>query len=385
MYIKQLDIYGVRNLGNAKLSFTPKINAFYGSNGSGKTSILEAIYLLGRGRSFRAATKNVIQFGQQKYVVAAQAVGNAAGAEYTVRLGTEKSRDGDKTVFTKNGSTCQLSEIAQVLPLTLLDSSSFALVDGGPAIRREFIDFAMFHVERSFLVIAQQFKRALAQRNAELKLKAPPLQKRQHVEPWDDIFVRAGEAITKARRQFLQDLQPLLEMILAEWQYSGKILLRYQQGWPENMSLAEALEDGFILDCLSGFSNRGPQRAELEIYIDGVLAKNILSRGQQKVFVCALLLAKAQLLLEKTAINSIFLVDDLGSELDQASLRLVLSKLLAIGGQLFVTGIEKEPLLHGLETAYVGADSSFFDNFKLFHVEQDGEIVFMDVTEAFCC
>ena len=366
MHIKQLDIYGLRNLPDLRLELSPSVNAFCGCNGCGKTSVLEAIYLLGLGRSFRANNSQIaIQFGKSKYVVAATLANHgAADAAASLKIGTEKARDNLKALFQQEGAKCKLSAIARMLPLLLLDTGSFGLVDGGPALRREFIDFAMFHVEHSFLEASQQFRRALLQRNAELKRRTGGRLAGGQLAAWGEIMLQSGTKISAARRQFIADFQPLLAVMLSDWRCPCEISFNYRQGWDENLSLQQALAESDALDHITGFTNRGPHRAELEILVDGVPAKHVLSRGQQKVFACAMILAKALFLQQKAQINSIFLIDDLHSELDGDSFALVLERLLELGGQIFITGIELQSLL--TRASSLGAEV------KMFHVEHFG-------------
>lgn len=372
MHLKQLDISGIRNLIPIRLQFSPKINAFYGENGSGKTSVLEAIYVLGQGRSFRVANlQQVIQFEQPKYIVSGiieQPSEYVGGIANSIDVGTERARDGLKSLFVRDGNKCKVGLIAMLLPLLVLDSNSFELLDGGPSSRRDFIDAGMFHVEHSFLDVCQRFRRCLQQRNAEIKADGAVLQKKQRIMAWNEAFVAAGETIDNARRTFLLWFTKYFNKIIAEWKYCGRISFQYKPGWSEGSTLRLALEDSLAFDIACGFTNKGPHRAELDIFVDGQPAKSVLSRGQQKVFVCAMLLAKAMLLKEKAQVNSIFLVDDLCSELDQWSFRLVFSKLVEIGAQIFITGIEKESLLQVLQNFFFAGED------KLFHVEQSGVV-----------
>lgn len=370
MHIKQLDITGVRNLKPLRLHFSPGFNAFYGENGSGKTSLLEAIYVLGVGRSFRTSLlQQVVSFADSNYVVSGLLVDDLLDdGVISFRAGTEKKKDNSKALFLKNSEKSTIGEIAKLLPLLLINSTSFDLIDGGPSFRRAFIDFGMFHVEHFFLDVFHKFKRCLAQRNAELKADIALSQKRKQVEAWNEAFIATAEKINAARKEFILDFSEIFNELISGWKYYDHVAFQYKQGWDDDVPLKKALDDSFMLDLMSGHTSRGPHRGELEIFVDGVIAKNILSRGQQKIFACAMILAKAVFLQKRAGIDSIFLVDDLNSELDQASFRLIVDKLAEIGGQVFITGIEKQPLLNVIRELL-----SSFDT-KLFHVEQFGNI-----------
>lgn len=357
MYIKQLDVIGVRNLKAMQLPLVKGVNVFYGPNGSGKTSLLEAIYVLAMGRSFRTANlQQLINIEQARYVISSVVVAEDADnfqnqAVNSWRLGMEKSRNHAKALFIKDGEKCTIAAIAKLLPILLLDSSSLELIIGGPGSRRAFIDFGMFHVEHCFFEDSHKFKKSLLQRNALLKSKASVAQKQQQLAAWDDIFLTAAAAITAYRKQFVVEFAEIFKRLISGWKYYGHVSFKYKQGWAAEHTLQQVLADNVILDIMSGVSNFGPHRAELEILIDGISAKQLLSRGQQKVFVCAMNLAKAIFWQERAKIDSIFLVDDLASELDQAAFQLVIDKLTAINGQVFITSIEKEPVLTATKAA----------------------------------
>jgi DNA replication and repair protein RecF len=370
MYIKQLHIAGVRNLRSVRLSFSKGFNAFCGENGSGKTSLLEAIHILGTGSSFRTQhLQQVINFSSQNYTVSGIVSDELfAGEEASFRVGTEKKRDITKALFIKNAEKSSIGEIARLLPILLVNSTSLEFVEGGPLGRRAFIDFGMFHVEHSFLDVCRKFKRCLMQRNADLKMASSLKQKRMQTEAWNEVFITTAEIINQARKEFVLGFSEIFNDLILGWKYYGHVFFQYKQGWEDGVTLKTALEDSFSLDAMSGCTNRGPHRGDLEIFIDDVPARNILSRGQQKVFVCAMVLAKAIFLKKRAEISSIFLVDDLVSELDNAAFKLVISKLAEIGGQVFITGIENEPLVKVFNEFKWGNDA------KLFHVEQIGNI-----------
>lgn len=396
MYIQQLDITGIRNLQQVRLPLCKGFNIFYGENGSGKTSLLEAIYILAMGKSFRTANlQQIINFEQLQYVISAVIADELAGESDAIfTVGTEKKKDQSKAQYIINAEKNNVSEIAKMLPLHLINSISLELVDGSPILRRSFIDHAMFHVEHSFLEHFHNFKRSLTQRNAVLKTNIPNAQKIREIEAWDEIFLSAADAITIARKDFVIDFAEIFNKLISGWKYSGHISFQYKQGWADDLNLHEATKHSQALDLLVGCTNRGPHRAELEMFIDGIPAKNVLSRGQQKVFVCGMILAKALYMQKLAEIDSIFLVDDLSSELDRDAFQLVIDKLIEIGGQVFLTGIELEPLLRafgaGVNKQYSDYSSGNTENFndfnnnygtksgpeiKLFHVEHYGAIL----------
>jgi DNA replication and repair protein RecF len=203
-----------------------------------------------------------------------------------------------------------------------------------------------------------------------LKADTAFTQKCQQLTAWDETLLETAAIIDAARKTFLTDFCLIFNNLIANWQYCGRVSFQYQQGWPLDLSLKQAMKANLSIDLACGFTTQGPHRAELEIFIDEVPAKTMLSRGQQKVFACAMLLAKAIFLQEKAQLKSIFLVDDLNSELDSSSFSLIFTKLVAIGGQIFITGIEKNNILPEIMLSQFASGKKM----KMFHVEQCGKI-----------
>ena len=166
MSLKKLDIYNVRNIVKASIQPSPAINFIYGSNASGKSSLLEAIFILGRAKSFRTTSiRQVINFSSQELIISGHALQNTAQEEM---LGIEM--DGKNIRIRINRETVkQRSELAYALPLQLIHPTSYQLLDGGPKLRREFIDWGVFNQQQEFLHSWRKYRKALLQRNGLLK------------------------------------------------------------------------------------------------------------------------------------------------------------------------------------------------------------------------
>ena len=223
----------------------------------------------------------------------------ASAKEKLIRIGTEKGKKEVKTLFVKNGADCSVGDIAKFLPLHLLNKTSLELLRGGPSCRRAFLDSGMFHVEHSFLQKCQQFKRSLLQRNAILKGNGSFSQKERHLEAWNSHFCKNSLTLTEKRKEFLFGFTANFEKIVKELDFCKEFSFKYKQGWGEENLLEEALKDSLQVDLLSGSTNRGPHRAELEVFVNGSLAKNTLSRGQQKTIICAIIFSKSHIFTRK--------------------------------------------------------------------------------------
>ncbi len=344
MQLNSLSITHLRNLHAVDLTFNPHFNILGGENGSGKTSLLEAVYVLTTGRSFRAhQSRQIITFGQKICQVSGVAASRCENNQRElIRLGVERHQGGGIKIRLAEEDCHSIALLAQTLPIQLINSDSYAILEAAPQFRRQFLDWVMFHVEHSFYPVWQRFKRVLLQRNAALKeAKAFAV----GVRAWDKEFVEFGEAIHCQRQTILRELVPIFSEIVSGLLNLDKpIFLQYQPGWQSEYSLQEALERSLERDRLWKYTTVGPQRADLEILIGENLAKNVLSRGQLKLFVCALLMARALLLYRRHQRHCVFLIDDLNAELDKGSSKLLIESLSRLGGQVLITSIEETSL-----------------------------------------
>ena len=332
----------------AELDFSPAANLVVGPNGAGKTSLLEAIAFLGRGKSFRgAAPRDVVQHGGGQFTVSGLV--SAGGGEH--RLGIQNGSEGLEVRIDGEGAA-GAAGLAERLPLQIVDPDVHELVAGPPDRRRRYLDWLLFHVEHGYLTQWRRYRRVLRQRNAALKMG----EGRQALNSWDQEFAEAGEAVSQARLSILERSLPTLE------QTAGRLLdasigFEYRRGWPEDQPLLEALEGHRSRDLVSGTSQYGPHRAELKLRYDDRVAKKLVSRGQQKLLACSMVLGATEVVQAATGQASLLLLDDPAAELDQDALKRLLAAVNERGCQVIATALEAaEPLLSG--------------DTRLFHVEQ---------------
>ena len=333
MYLTQLDIRQVRNLHDVKIKPGKRCNYIYGDNASGKTSVLEAIYLLSIARSFRTThIKHVIAHDQPSLQVFARIEKDHNIEQST--LGLERTTQ--KTRIRINGSDVkQVSELSALLPVQIINPDVHKLLEQGPKYRRQFIDWGVFHVEHGFLQAWQQYYRVLKQRNAALRKK----QDRKAITLWNEQLIQYAKAITLARENYLLGFLPIFT------KYVNKLMglsveINYQRGWNAESTFTETLDNSFDKDIFKGFTSAGPHRADLEILHNGILVQNSFSRGQQKLLVCAMRLAQINHLKQETNQQSVLLVDDLAAELDIQHRQNLIELLIDTQAQLFVTATE---------------------------------------------
>ncbi|MDY6942334.1 MAG: DNA replication/repair protein RecF [Pseudomonadota bacterium] len=327
-------------------------NCVFGQNGSGKTSFLEAIAVLGHGRSFRTnLRKPLVKAGASGFQVFGQVTcgpGRAwpMGLSWTTSQGVEARIGGQPAR--------SIGELAHRLPVQVLHSRSHELVSGGPAERRRYLDWSVFHVEHTSHAAWRRFRGALDQRNACLRRGGRP----SEIRVWDHSLVEAGELIDRWRRQQLAELQPKIESLVAHLANIGSLTLRYRSGWPDGQSLGEAISNGIAVDVRYGQTRSGPHRADLDILVDGRPAAERLSRGQQKLLSAALVFAQVATAREVNQCTPLLLVDDLSSELDEEGVIRLTAAMGQLGAQIVVSSLRRD--LH---------PPAEIDTTRWFHVE----------------
>jgi len=345
MSLTRVTVTAVRNLQPVTLSPSPRINILHGANGSGKTSLLEAIHLLGLARSFRSTRlAPVIQHEQLACTVFGQ-VELAQGGQSS--LGISRDRQGELQIRIDGENVRSAAQLAETLPLQLINPDSFRLLEGAPKIRRQFLDWGVFHVEPRFLPAWQRLQKALRQRNSWLRHGTLDAASQA---AWDRELGLASDEIDGYRRSYIQALKPVFERILNELVELPGLSLSYYRGWDKERELSEVLAASLPRDQQLGHTQAGPQRADLRLRLGAHNAAEILSRGQQKLVVCALKIAQGHLVNRAKRGQCIYLVDDLPSELDEHHRRALCRLLEDLHCQVFITCVDHELLREGWRT-----------------------------------
>lgn len=337
-----------RCLAEAELEPDSRFNLVYGDNASGKTSLLEAIAYLGRGRSFRgASTQNLIRHSAREFVL----FGKILRQDRVFSLGARNGPGGlEVSIDGERGGGA--AALARRLPLQVIDPEIHNLVSGGPEERRRYLDWIVFHVEPNYLDDWRRFRRVLKQRNAALKAAATTAE----LESWDHEFVVLGNRVQEARARVFEVAVPRL-VAAAESLLQRDIGFEYRRGWSEDLSLAEALIAGRWRDQQLGSTQAGPQRADIRLIYDHRQARRLVSRGQQKLLSCAMVLAATEIAQEELKRPLLLLLDDPAAELDSASLGRLMDRVVALGCQVIATALEPQADLFPQPPA-------------MFHVEQ---------------
>lgn len=347
MAIRRFRAERFRCLANADVELASDYNLVFGQNASGKTSFLEALAYLGRGKSFRGApTTALVQHGSKDFVL----FGRVSTGKREFGVGVENGPGGLMArIDGENGAS---AELAQALPLQIIDPDVHNLVAGGPEERRRFLDWVTFHVEPGYVDAWRQFRRALKQRNAALKSPAP----RGALTAWDTEFIRLALIVDKIRRAAFETAMPSLQRH-SEALLGSSIGFDYAQGWAAGEALQDALAGGVERDLQQGSTQAGPHRADLKLRFDDRLAKRLVSRGQQKLLASSMVLAATETAQKKLEQQILLLLDDPAAELDRAALGRLMQQSFSLGCQVVATSLEQDTL-------------SFPSAARTFHVEQ---------------
>lgn len=371
MFLRRLSIRNFRNIRSVSLDDLATVNILYGENGSGKTSVLEAMNVLGLGRPFRrGAFRPVIREREDKMTVYGEMLEDTSNGGRPLSIGIERSRRGGSQIRIGAEANAKAGDLVDYLPLQVIGAQVFKLLEGGPVARREFMDWGVFHVEPQFRHDWRRFKRALTQRNIALRKDGVTA---EELEPWSRECADASTAIDGQRRRWRQVFAPIFAPIVRELLRDdvGEVDLDYQSGWDPQTPLLEDYQRDWRRDVGRGHTRLGAHRADLGINVNGRPALEALSRGQQKLLTAALRLAQGALLRDQIGKCCLFLVDDLPAELDRERRRRFCGALERDGHQVFVSCIEED----GLSKLWANSSP------RMFHVKQ-GHVMAVDRAAA---
>jgi len=351
MGLLSFEVTDFRNIQQCKLGFSPGLNLVTGKNAAGKTSLLEAIYCLGRVRSFRtSASGQPIRYGQSAY----RLVGRVSQGEgRSLPIGIERQASGLR-VHLDGQPIKRLSELAGHFPVQILSADTPTILNGGPRYRRQALDWALFHVEHAYREIWQRYHRALRQRNAALRAQ----QAAAVIRAWDAELLEAAQQMHHFRTSYFDSLKPHLAEEIEKLLPGVEVSVRYQPGWPASAALNEVLVKTLDKDRARGYTRFGPHRADFALLVDDRSVSAHCSRGQQKAVTIGFLLAQVKLQRDRGVPMGAFLLDDISSELDAGHRTRILCALRELDTQVFVTAIDEAAI-----------DADDWADARRFHVE----------------
>jgi len=329
--LTRLGVRNFRNLAELELEPVGGFNLVLGENGAGKTSLLEAIHVLGRGRPFRPARLQQLLREETSEFQLTATVRNASGEH---RLGMRRSAV-ESAIRLSGQPVRTAGDLARVLPVVVFEPHSHELVEGGPEGRRRYLDWGVFHVEPGFLEAWRRYRKSLRQRNAALRRGDARL-----AASWVSDLAGAGAALSAMRTRYVARLVPAVSSAITELAPElGSLAVSYKQGWAPDRSLEDALRTSAERDALAGHTSVGPHRADLRLTVEGRVAAKRLSRGQEKLAALALCLSQARLFREDSGGGPVVLLDDLPSELDRRHLERAVEAVAALETQCFFSAV----------------------------------------------
>lgn len=345
MLVESVIFSNFRNIRFADLDTSKMVNVFYGKNGGGKTSVLEALFYLGRAKSFRTSKrKSLINNDNERFTISAA----LQQKEHKHRLGIALDNKGESLIKLDGEVVSRLSEASTLFPTQVITPESFDVFFSSPKARRSFVDFGLFHVEPEYQTRWTAYVRIHKQTNALLRQGKA---NKQELVYWYNALIDAAEVIEGFRKTFFDRyFSKAIETLAAELpdsdtaklirdvelKYKAKTFSRDQENL--DFLVSEQIEKDLRYKQV-GF---GPNRADIIFVKNGDDVSNQLSRGQSKMLFYLLEIAMVKIIREVTKKNMLLLVDDLPSEVDEFTRGTMLQMLLQSEAQIFVTGIENK-------------------------------------------
>lgn len=347
--IETLKIHQFRNISTLNLSLAD-CNVLIGQNGSGKTSLLEAVFLLSRGKSFR-------HHEPKRYITHTKSSCTIWANTQHHTLATQKNLDpkGLATTTLKFDNTTAKTQgvLSYALPVCLIDPSGMALLEEGSHARRQLLDWAVFHVKQDFYEAWLSYQRLLKQRN--LLLKSPNIHQRlNELGAWDYQLSLYAQRLHVCRQAVFDEWQGYFRALLGQFlpHYQDSISLYYQAGFDVKSNLMSILSSRVKSDIELGYTRVGSHRADVLVSFVGKMdgqafkeqATHVLSRGEKKLLIAVLKLSQLQLLCNK-GISTVVLIDDIDAELDKRAMQTLLSILLTLPCQLFISSLSEDVIV----------------------------------------
>jgi DNA replication and repair protein RecF len=343
--ILKIHLTNFRNFRDEVVEFGPSRNLLIGANAQGKTNVLEAIHLLGVGRSHRdRRDASLVRFDESYYRV--EGVFEHIGVRTTIEVGYDEERKRIRI----NGKEARPADLIGLVGVVVSSPDDIDLIKGPPGIRRQFLDIAISQISREYLVLLQKYVRALAQRNRLLKaiqLRNAPA---AEAAPWERTLITTGSAIVDTRLRFLHDVRPEVEAnfgVISGGQtpvdlaYDAK---GYRPGTDGDTAdlLAAAFRAQREAEIARGYTIVGPHVDDFRVLTEKRDIRRFGSEGEQRTGVLALRCAEVSAMQAKTGRYPIVLLDDVFAELDDARSR-ALTALISDYDQIVLTSSRPAP------------------------------------------
>jgi DNA replication and repair protein RecF len=354
--ISELKLHNFRCFKSSVISLSPGINFFYGNNGSGKTSILEAIYMCSSGRSFKSSNIQSLILSDKNFF---SINGYDSSRGFTLSITKEIS----KPISIKiNNTKTTTSNLIKEFPSTAIHNNTFSFADASPDFRRKILDRSLFVSDESFSETWFGFYRCLKQRNTLLKNRDI-----KNIDIWNKKISKEANNLNLKRRTFFNQSFVEFKRILKTLnnsqtiEYLNKIAIEFSSGWDSDRELYDVLVENEQKDLVRKTTTKGPHKADVKILMGENDAKQILSRGEQKILSIMWCCAQHEVLRKVHNIEATLIIDDIKSELDDNTFNVFLNLLDFLNNQIIFSCID-DHFSSKIEAKY--------NDFKKFHVEQ---------------
>lgn len=360
VWLKQLSIENCRLIAKWDIELSDSANLIIGDNASGKSSLLEALSILARGRSFRTPRiREVIRRDTEQLTVTGRIHDDSLQSDYPI--GISKTAQSTR-IRVNHADVNQQAELSSHLPLTIIHPDTITILTGAPGHRRALLDWVAFYRSKDFHQYWKNYQRILKQRNSCLR----DPQQRYALQHWTEQLIKLQPRIHHFRQDALQAIIDALSSMDSLFKQHGKLVLKLYSGFPGNIDLRdeEQLKTFFAAkqaqEIDQGMTLYGCHRGDLNVLFESLPVAQFASRGQLKMFGIALLLAQSEAITTKDTKRGIIAIDDLASELDKDNQDLLYRILEQTKQQMIVTGTRPPDgdFAHILN-----------DRAKMFHVE----------------
>lgn len=341
MEIKKINIIDYKNISNAELEFSDRINCFVGDNGAGKTNMLDAIYYLSLCKSINgAADSQCIKHGSRFFMLEGDYVSEDSHNTYMCSFTANSSVQ--KTIKRNGKNYSKISEHIGAIPLVAVTPSDNSLIDESGESRRKYLNTFISQINPHYLHALIKYNAIISQRNFLLKWEMTT-ERRDTIEIYDMQLGELAEVIYKVRKEIIAELSPTVCAYYNLLAGGGETVELTYSSALENNTMAELLKKTFEKDCQVGHTTSGVGRDDLRMKIDGYPIKRFGSQGQQKSFIIAMKLAQYDIMARRSKLKPILLLDDIFDRLDNSRVESLLSFVGSEKfGQIFITDCNNE-------------------------------------------
>ena len=338
MIIKSLELKNFRNYKYLSLDFADQINILYGENAQGKTNVLEALYVSATSKSHKAGRdKEMIYFEEEEGHICT--IVEKEGIEERIDIHLKKNHK--KGIAINQMPVARASDLLGILRIVLFSPEDLNMIKEGPIQRRRFLDMELCQIDSLYLSDLANYNRALTQRNKLLKDLSDRPEWYSTLDVWDNQLIQFGKKIICRRKQFIEELNPLVKKIHQDLT-GGKeeLVLKYEPDTKEE-ELEEKIKSTIEKDRKLFTTGCGPHRDDMLFEINGIDIRKYGSQGQQRCSALSLKLAEIQLVKEQIGEPPVLLLDDVLSELDSGRQKYLLESIKDTQTVITCTGLDE--------------------------------------------